>query len=281
MSASVDPFLRWAGSKRQLGATLRRYAPLGDYRYVEPFCGSASLFFALRPTRALLADINPGVIGTFEAVKSSPDAVHAALQEWAVTETQYYHVRSLPDASLDVAGRAARMIYLMRYCYGGIYRTNANGRFNVPYGGGRTGVLPTLDQLRSTSLSLENTTLVAGDFEEVLDREAQKGDFVYLDPPYASSTARKSLQYGPASFAVGDLERAAGLLERLNARGCSFVLSYSDTPEAVETFSRWPVERVCVRRLVAANADRRVQAQELIVSNRRSFLHREEPAECA
>ena len=139
----VPPFLRWAGSKRKLLSKLRPYWDRGSFqRYVEPFMGSACLFFELQPRRAILGDTNRPLVETFQAVARYPKAISQRLARLPRDEATYYKMRSLESDTLSYLDRAVRFVFLNRYCFNGIYRTNSRGEFNVPYGGDRTGNAP-------------------------------------------------------------------------------------------------------------------------------------------
>ena len=159
----AKPFLRWAGSKRQLLTRLIDHWPGGNTRYVEPFAGSASLFFELEPPSALLSDINGELISTYQVVCEHPRAVYRSLIRWDNDRTQYYKIRSLQPSDLEILDQAARFIYLNRFCFNGLYRTNGRGDFNVPYGGEKGGSLPSEDLLVSAAAQLSRAELLCGD----------------------------------------------------------------------------------------------------------------------
>jgi DNA adenine methylase len=131
------PFLRWAGSKRLLLPVLQNFWTARHKRYVEPFAGSACLFFAIKPAKAILGDLNPELIATYIEVKYRIGAVLDELKKLKPkSKREYKRLRSIDIAALTPPARAARFIYLNRYCFNGIYRTNLLGQFNVPYSGG-------------------------------------------------------------------------------------------------------------------------------------------------
>src|SRR4029077_5042587 len=113
---------------------LRRFWPGGDARYIEPFAGSASLFFDLETPHAVLGDLNAELIAAFRAVKRDPAAVLAYLRGLPIGKGAYYRIRAIPPSAVCSIARAARFLYLNRYCFNGLYRTNKEGEFNVPYG---------------------------------------------------------------------------------------------------------------------------------------------------
>src|SRR5260370_20910355 len=152
----MKSFIRWAGSKRLLLNRLRVLWPGGTRRYIEPFCGSACLFFDLEPARAVLGDLNEELVCAFRAVKRNPYIVIESLKRLPVGELGYYRVRRLPPQSLAESDRAARFLYLNRYCFNGIYRTNSQGGFNVPYGPPKSGRQVDQLQLIAASRALDN-----------------------------------------------------------------------------------------------------------------------------
>jgi len=266
MTPTVTPFLRWAGSKRQLLPKLSRYYTPGR-RYFEPFVGSAALFFAVHPMRAVLSDINLDLIETFVRIRDNFRGVSTALEELSTGEKSYYSLRALDPKSLDPLQRAARFIFLNRYCFNGLYRTNLSGKFNVPFSPTKTGALPSREHLEACSRRLSKSKLVCSDFEDILLSEVRAGDFVYLDPPFAVENRRVFRQYGPTTFGFADLERLGKLLCELHERGAHFVLSYAYCSESRRTFNQWKTRRVYTQRNIAGFAKHRRRAVELIVSN--------------
>jgi DNA adenine methylase len=260
------PFLRWAGSKRQLIETLSAFWNESFNRYVEPFMGSACLFFALRPKRALLGDINKELVNTFRVVRRSPALLARRLNKLPKGKRAYYRLRNQDPETLSQEAAAARFVFLNRFCFNGLFRTNAKGHFNVPYAASRTGALPDVVELERASQALKAGRLCTGDFETILER-VQPGDFIYLDPPFAVANRRVFKQYGPNTFGFDDLQRLAKVLRRLEEREIAFVLSYAYCREALDLFARWPKKKVFVRRNIAGFTKCRRMAAELLVSN--------------
>lgn len=266
MNSRAHPFLRWAGSKsKQLPTLLRFWTP--DFtRYVEPFMGSACLFFQLQPKDAVLADINYDLIRTFLAVRDHPQAVSNRLDRIPLGKDSYYSIREQRLSDLDSVDAAARFIFLNRFCFNGLYRTNMAGRFNVPYAPSGTGQLPSRTDLRSVAKALRRCTIEHADFGKIV-AQTKLGDFVYLDPPYAVGNRRVFRQYGPSSFGLHDLQRLADDLASMDKRGVKFVLSYASCVEAVEFFRRWPRRKLYIQRNIAGFATHRRRAGEVLISN--------------
>jgi DNA adenine methylase len=262
----MKSFIRWAGSKRQIVNKLRRYWPGGSARYVEPFAGSACLFFELEPTRALLGDLNWELIAMLRAVKRDVNAVLNALLKLPKGKDAYYKLRRIDPKGLASVQIAARFLYLNRYCFNGLYRTNGAGQFNVPYGPPKKETPLDVDSIIRASRLLQNAQLVHADFEETVGR-ARRGDFVYLDPPYLVSSRRLFSEYFPDAFGGKDLKRLASVLSQLHSQGVGFVVTYADCREARRLLARWRPRRISVRRSIAGFAADRRASYELLATN--------------
>jgi DNA adenine methylase len=265
---AVAPLLRWAGSKRKL---LPRLLPLWEQaehgRYIEPFVGSAAMFFAARPARAVLSDMNSELIRTYRTIRREPANVGATLARLPKDKQIYLRLRAQRPHDLPAVARAARFVYLNRNCFNGLYRTNLNGEFNVPYAAAKTGSAPGTRQLRAIASRLKSATLLSGDFERIVTKVVRAHDFVYLDPPYAVANRRIFRQYSATTFGFADLHRLSALLYSIDAVGAKFVLSYALCPEALAAFQQWPNIRVMTQRNIAGFSAHRRRSSELIVTN--------------
>jgi len=264
--ASHPPFLRWAGSKRRLVPILRSYWRPHYNRYLEPFAGSACLFFSLNPPSAILGDLNAELISTYMEVKYRLNGLLAQLSTLHRSRREYRKLRSLRPDELNPCARATRFIYLNRYCFNGLYRTNLKGEFNVPYGGEKSGKVASAELLRECSKQLMKTRLVAGDFERVL-RHARKGDFIYMDPPFAVRARRVFNEYHPDTFQGDDINRLRQWLEKLDRKGISFLVSYAESAEANILARGFHRRCVSVRRNIAGFAADRSDSNEILISN--------------
>lgn len=263
----TKPFLRWAGSKRRLVPKLISYWDENFTRYVEPFMGSAVLFFALEPSNALLTDVNRDLVETFCAVRDHHNAVYNRLLCLPLGKDAYYQIREEDSSRLDVFDKSARFIYLNRFCFNGLYRTNQKGKFNVPYAASKTGQLPTQDELSKVAKILSCAEIKTSDFEKTL-KDVQAGDFVYMDPPYAVQNRRIFRQYGPDCFGTDDLARLASTLPRIDQCGAAFLVSYAMCPEALEAFSGWHIRQAQTQRSIAGFSCHRREDIEILISNR-------------
>ena len=264
------PFLKWAGGKSQL---LEQFRPLlprpGSYdRYLEPFVGSGALFFHLRPRTAELSDVNREIVDCYRAVKTRPQDVIRELGKHRHDERHYYEVRATVPTKL--AERAARTIYLNKTGYNGLYRVNASGRFNVPMGRyANPGYQsPTLfATILACSKALASARLTPGDFEAAL-KDAGKGDFVYLDPPYVPvSETSDFTSYARGGFGWAEQERLATVCREVWRRGAMLMLSNSDTESVRDLYRGFRVDVVEASRSINSHGAKRGKVRELVVRN--------------
>ena len=262
----MSTFLRWAGSKRKLLPVLLDLAPDTFDRYVEPFAGSACLFFALRPRQALLADINAELVDTYRALKANADSVIEHLALFKCDEHEYYHARSEDTSTMTRARRAARFIYLNRFFFNGLYRTNKRRQFNVPYGGYKSGELPSETLLRSCAAALRHAVVSSRSFQKTLG-EVRTGDFVYLDPPYSIASRRVFNEYSHFSFGEMELRSLRTHLMRLDKLKVPFLVSYGVSREAQELSRGFRARQIVVQRQIAGFAAKRRKSRELLITN--------------
>lgn len=261
-------FLRWAGSKRQSLKWLASAYSDGHGHYVEPFAGSAALFFFLRPDSASLADLNHHLINALAQVRDRPAEIYELLQAYERSRDKYYEIRTqfnaLPSESLI---SAVRFIYLNRNCFNGLWRTNASGKFNVPYGGLEMGGHPPLSLFETCSLALQRATLKHQDFRETVHENSRQGVFIYADPPYFNSEERVFIEYGKESFGRRDLDDLIdGLLEAAE-RGATVVLTYHAGMHLPRIPSSWNRIPLPITRNVGGFKGSRRRQVEILYTN--------------
>ncbi len=236
-------------------------------RYIEPFAGSGCLFFSIKPPKAILADLNPELIATYVEVKYRVAAVLEELERLRpANKREYTRLRAVDISTLTPPARAARFIYLNRFCFNGIYRTNLMGQFNVPYSGNRCGNLPKEEVFRSCSRRLQRARLISSDFEKVL-KLAVRGDLVYMDPPFAVRARRIFREYDPSTFTHVDIGRLRSWMERLDTAHINFVVSYAESDEGDVLRKGFACQTVSVRRHIAGFAAHRTLTNEFLISN--------------
>jgi DNA adenine methylase len=262
----IRPFLRWAGSKRKLIPNLKRFWSNAYCRYVEPFAGSACLFFDLQPAEAVLSDKNEELIEMYEVVRENPTTVYDNVTALPRDARTYYKQRTLNPASLSALRRASRFIYLNRNCFNGIFRTNQSGLFNVPFSASRTGRFVSRGEFLAAARLLKRAKLRACDFGKTIS-SARNGDFVYIDPPYAVGARRVFRQYDSSPFGPPDLDRLTRHLKSLDERGATFLVSYADSKEARMLARPWHHMRLRIRRQIAGFLNARRNHFELLITN--------------
>lgn len=265
------PFLKWAGGKSRLLSQYEPHLPPPESirRYYEPFIGSAALFFHMQPCQAQLSDCNHKLIETYEVVRDEVEALIEALQVHKNEKRYYYRIRAQDPDELDKVERAARLIYMNKTCYNGLYRENQKGEFNVPFGRYKRPRICDEPRLRAASQALQGVELCSGDFEEAV-AAAGEGDFVYFDPPYVPLNATSSFtSYSRFGFDDEDHRRLAQTFHRLTERGCRVMLSNSDAPLVHELYGGhgYHFREVQARRNINSKAHKRGPVTELLIYN--------------
>lgn len=178
-----NTFLKWAGGKNWFVRYYNNMLPQKYKRYIDPFLGGGSVYFYLEPENAIISDINQELITTFIAIRDNWQKVYEILKLHSRKHSYeyYYRVRNMKPRT--PATIAARMIYLNRTCFNGIYRVNRNGEFNVPIGD-NTNILLETDKFKERSKILQGTQILCQDFEKTIEL-SQEDDFLFCDPPYA------------------------------------------------------------------------------------------------
>jgi DNA adenine methylase len=264
--SNAKPFLRWAGSKKKQISRLSLFWHPNYTRYVEPFAGSCSLFFALSPQEAILGDKNAELIDMYSTVRDHSEDIYDRVAAIPRTRDTYYKMRSQCPENLLQVERAVRFIYLNRNCFNGIFRTNARGQFNVPFASSRVGAFVTRDEFVKAAELLRCAQLCAADFGSTL-RYVRRGDFVYLDPPYVVKSRRVFREYGAKVFDNADIDRLQRHLRAIDVKGAHFVVSYADCREARCLAQDWTCHRIRLRRHIAGFSEARRLAYELLITN--------------
>lgn len=266
------PFLKWAGGKRQLlSVLLQRIPSLTDCRYHEPFLGGGALFFALQ-TRGLLgkksarlADINEELINTYKVVQKQVEPLIRLLSCYKNDSDLFYSMRAVQPHTLDPIERAARMIYLNKTCFNGLFRENQQGQFNVPFGHYTSPKICDEVGLRSASMALKKASIEHTSFEELLSN-VKKGDFVYLDPPYVPLNKTSSfVGYTAKGFQKEAHFQVANLVQQLEELEVNVLASNSGAQLVYELYAKFPKEEVLARRAINSKASHRGRVGELLI----------------
>ncbi len=277
----IKPYLKWAGGKRQLLPEIQKYLPaqIYDYTYYEPFVGAGAVFFELQPQHVVINDYNEQLIGTYVAIRDNVDVLIELLKKHKenLSEEYFYEIRSLdrtPDdfGRLSPIERAARLIFLNKTCYNGLYRVNSQGLFNVPYGKYKNPVIYEEAVLRAISTYLNDNgneiTIMRGDFADAV-RNAEKQSFVYFDPPYHSPNNANFTGYQADGFDEGEQTRLRNVFQDLTDRGIQCLLSNADTEFIRDLYNdaRYEIVSVLAKRTINSDAAGRGNVNEILVKN--------------
>ena len=250
----IKPFLKWAGGKRWLIANYPHMFPKTFGTYYEPFLGGGATFFHLQPTQSVLADLNEDLIQTYSAIKEDWELVfkHLEIHHRNHSKDYYYKIRQQKTTTRHTS--AARLIYLNKTCWNGLYRVNLKGEFNVPIGS-KTQVIQEDDCYAEIAQLLKNTELLNSDFEAVINK-SKKGDFLFVDPPY---TVRHNyngfVKYNEHLFAWEDQIRLKDSLKRAASRGVQFLMTNACHESVKALYADDFVQRVANRSSVISGTN--------------------------
>jgi len=268
-------FLKWAGGKLQLIEQFENLFPHNFNNYYEPFIGSGAVFFyiksKLKPNKVILSDTNEELINCFVVVRDKPYELIELLSNHRKKHSKdyYYAVRSIESDRLDSVSKAARLIYLNKTCFNGLYRVNSKGQFNVPMGDYENPCIFDKNILFQASQLLQGVHLRVMTFEKVLDL-AEKEDFIYFDPPYIPLSKTSSFtQYSKGSFSAKEQKRLSQVFSILDLRGCFVMLSNSDHALTRELYRDYKKNIVIVRakRIINSIGSKRGAINEVVVTS--------------
>ncbi|MBU5332914.1 Dam family site-specific DNA-(adenine-N6)-methyltransferase [Anaerocolumna aminovalerica] len=274
-NSNIAPFIKWAGGKRQLLAQIRERIPESFNNYYEPFVGGGAVVFDLLPTSAVINDINKALVNAYKQICNASDAFLKNLKEldeamWEDGKGYYYSLREhyndkLMREEFDVE-LAALFVFINKHCFNGLYRVNGKGLFNVPYNNSRKASSDEKN-IKAISEYLKSVTILEGDFQ-VACQNAKKGDFVFIDSPYAPLNPTSFESYTKEGFDIESHKRLADLYDELTARGCYCMLTNHNTELINELYSNkgYKIDVVSVKRMINSDATNRV-GEEVIICN--------------
>lgn len=272
---NLQPFTKWTGGKRQLLGELRSYMPETYGRYFEPFVGGGALFFDLAPEQAVINDFNEELINAYRQIKNNPaELINLLIKHKENNSKDYYLALRSADrdgriSRMTGVERAARILYMLRVDFNGLYRVNSKNQFNVPYGRYKNPKIVDVDLLYQISeyLNENDIEILQTDFAEAV-KDAQTSDFVYFDPPYIPLNETSSFtSYTHEGFSYEEQVRLRDTFKELTERGVYAMLSNSSNPLVEELYKDFNIYFVEAQRTNGAKSSSRGKISEIIVTN--------------
>lgn len=269
----ISPIVKWVGGKRQLLTDIMPFIDRKCSTYVEPFIGGGAVFFELQPKKAIINDYNSELINVYTTVRNFPEQLIKKLEEHKNnnSEEYFYELRALDRkseyASMSSVEKAARIIYLNKTCYNGLYRVNAAGQFNSPYGKYKNPNIVNVTTIRAMSKYLQNPqiTIKEGDYRDAL-KGLKKGAFVYFDPPYMPISSSSSFTgYTENGFSYEQQVELKKECDKLREKGIAFLQSNSDCQEIRELYKEYDIKTVQAKRTINSNANKRGEISEVLI----------------
>jgi DNA adenine methylase len=270
-SITPRPFLKWAGGKGRLIEQYQMFFPAQFRHYYEPFLGGGAIFFHLhhRSDQAVLADLNEELVNVYRCVRDDVEAMIEILHQHQQRHCRdyYYAVRAKTQLRSPIY-RAARLIYLNKTCFNGLYRENSKGQFNVPMGRYKRPKVCDASTLKRASAALQRAHVVCEEFTAILERAQGHQDFVYFDPPYHPiSTTSSFTGYNRYGFRAEDQKRLQQTFTQLAQRGVKVMLSNSDCAFIRDLYQDFHIYTIQASRAINSNAQRRGKISELVITS--------------
>lgn len=271
----LSPVVKWVGGKRQLLDDIIPLVPDHFSTYVEPFVGGGALLFELQPKKAIVNDLNHELINLYNVIKNNPKELLLLLEEHELnnSEEYFYQIRALDRSEsyneMSNIEKAARIIYLNKTCYNGLFRVNQSGQFNSPYGKYKNPNIVNKPVVLAMANYFQNNniTLLNGDYKMAL-KNLRKGAFVYFDPPYMPISSSSSFTgYTENGFDKKQQIELKEECDKLNSRGIKFLLSNSDHPFIRDLYKDYEIITVKAKRSINSNSSKRGEINEVLVRN--------------
>ncbi|NJK38410.1 MAG: DNA adenine methylase [Oscillatoriales cyanobacterium RM2_1_1] len=265
------PFLKWAGGKAKLISQYTPYFPQQFRTYHEPFLGGGAIFFHLNQQHAVLTDINQELVNVYRCVRDQVEAVIDSLnnhQQHHQKNQQIYYYQIRATRFQTPVERAARILYLNKTCFNGLYRENSKGGFNVPLGRYKNPKICDPELLYAAANALKTARIQVSSFDQVLAEATSPEDFVYFDPPYHPISSTSSFTaYNRYSFHQADQVRLAQVFRKLANWGVQVMLSNSDCPLIRDLYQDFLIHEIKAARTINSNARKRGEITELLITS--------------
>lgn len=270
----VSPVVKWVGGKRQLINEITPLLPKRITSYCEPFLGGGAVLFSLQPNRAIVNDLNGDLITVYEVIRDNVEELILSLSKHKNHQEYFYAIRDIDrdkDAyqQLSKVEKASRVIFLNKTCYNGLFRVNASGEFNSPFGYYKNPNIVNAPVLRAVNkyFNSSNIEFYNEDFADTLTRVA-RGGFVYLDPPYDPVSDTASFTgYNKGGFDKNEQVRLKECCDELTRRGIKFMLSNSSTAFIRELYADYHITIVQAKRAINSDPTKRGSVEEVIIRN--------------
>lgn len=269
----MEPVIKWAGGKRQLLNIIQQNFPEDYNHYYEPFVGGGAVVFGVMPEHCTINDFNEEITNLYSVIRDNPEGLITELEsgKYVNNADTFYSIRGWDREdtfhNISPIKKAARTLYLNHTCYNGLFRVNAKGYFNTPFGRYKNPTVYTEQGIMDLSVYLQGVEILTGDYHNILGL-VQPGDFVYLDPPYAPLSATSAF----TSYIAGgwDDEEQVNLRDfcnTLNEMGILFMQSNSSAPLIRELYADYNILEIEARRSLAARVEGRHSVTELLIKN--------------
>lgn len=273
----LQPFVKWAGGKRQIMNELLALKPKTFKHYYEPFVGGGALFLELAPIHATINDSNKELIYVYKCLRNKKlfQKMYDLCKEHEKnhSEKYYYQVRDMDKkkkayAALPMYVKAARCLYLNKACFNGLYRVNSKGQFNVPFNGKEEINCFVEDNFLELHKYFQKRKpiILNKDYAQAI-KTAKAGDFVYFDPPYDVVGDQSFTSYTAGGFDRNEQVRLRDVIQELTDKGVLVMASNANTPFIQDIYKNFNIHVIQARRNINSKGNGRGKVEEVIITN--------------
>ncbi|WP_220728770.1 DNA adenine methylase [Apilactobacillus xinyiensis] len=275
LEKNLKPITKWVGGKRQLLPELHKYMPTSYNNYFEPFVGGGAMLFSIKPLNATINDFNSDLINLYANVRDNPQRLLELLENHKRLNSKEYYLevrnmdRNGKINELSSVEKAARILYMLKVDFNGMYRVNRKNQFNVPYGRYKNPKIADYETINAASKYFKeaNVTFLNGDFQEAV-QSAVKDDFIYFDPPYVPVNSTSNFtSYTSEGFDIADQKRLKHVFDSLSNDGVKVMLSNSDVDIIHELYHEYNIHLVQAKRHINSDSSKRGKVGEVIITN--------------
>lgn len=275
----MQPFVKWAGGKRQLLSEIKKRLPADYNNYYEPFIGGGALLLELGHTPSIISDNNHVLIDAYKTIRDFPNELkkqlndiqeeHNSIDDKDRNKEFYYSKRKefndIIYSNEDLIRKTTLFIYLNKACFNGLYRVNQKGFFNVPSNQKTRINLYDDNNINEISSFLKHVKIYNQDFEKTVET-AQKGDLIFFDSPYAPLNPQSFDSYTKEGFSIEEHIRLSELYKSLSKKGVFCILTNHNTEFIRDLYQDFTIEEVNVKRMINSDSKNRV-GKEVIITN--------------
>ncbi|MDQ7982923.1 MAG: DpnII family type II restriction endonuclease [Spiroplasma sp.] len=277
----MKPFIKWVGGKSQVLDTINALKPKKINKFIEPFVGGGAVFFNFAHNKVIINDINKELITAYRVIRDNPENLIKTLEKWNNSQDLKSFYQDLRQKNINLLNKndiAARLIFLNKYGFNGIYRVNSKGEFNVPFANKNKTNLYDSNNINNITkyLKTNEIKIFNHNYKNIL-KYIEPDDFLFVDPPYYFSKNKGFNSYDVNKFTEQDQRKLFKFLKSAEKKGANWLLTNNDHPFIRELYKSYFCIPQKTNRFINCNGKNRINAaDELFIFNYENIYSEDE-----